>query len=195
MPKEIQKELDVIHQYLGSYENPINYKETLEENNLVDYMKFQKIHPRIDIHNYKEQKFYLYCYLDPFNDTILKYIINNQRYVFGYRPLYVGKATGAGYRHNQHLVEFAKSNMDIDDNLKTFPNMWKKQIFADLEKKMLMNKNPDLPSNWNEYKDNWIIIMDTANSSEELIEKEKEIINKIGTLRKRTGYLVNATHG
>lgn len=169
-----------------------------QENQATTFLKYNKVYPRIDVHDYNKHKFYIYCYLDPFDFNPKKYNIklpNNQNFVFGYRPLYIGKATGNGYRHHQHLVEFAKSNVDIDKDLKTFPNQWKKQHFMKLEKELVNNRDSNLPSSWNEYKQHWIILLDIANSQEELIIKEKAFINGIGTLRKNSGVLTNATFG
>ena len=167
----------------------------IEENELENYLKFHKVYPKIEIHDYNVHKFYLYVYLDPFDKFYHTFSIMGKNISFGYRPLYIGKATGAGYRHNQHIVEFAKSIFDMDKDNKTFPNKLKQEHFKDLDALMKRNHDINLPSNWNDYKKDWIIILDTANSQEELVQKEKNYINSIGTIRKNSGPLVNGTFG
>ena len=83
----------------------------------------------------------------------------------------------------------------MDKDNKTFPNKLKQEHFKDLDVLMKQNHDINLPSNWDDYKKDWIIILDTANSQEELIQKEKMYINTIGTIRKNSGPLVNATFG
>jgi hypothetical protein len=60
---------------------------------------------------------------------------------------------------------------------------------------MKINTNPNLPSNWDEYQKNWIIIISSFNTAQELIQAEKEIIQAVGVQYKETGPLVNAILG
>jgi len=189
--------------------NAVRFIEKLEESTSINLIKLHKVIPRVDLHDYKNNHFYIYCYLNPFKSVINKFLVDfdkdlNDEYnlpstptefIFGYEPIYIGKATGAGYRHNQHLIEFAKCSQDIDDNNRIIINQYKKEAFQKIEDKMKENEDDNLPSNWKEYKDNWIIILTTANNQEELIRKEKALINSIGTIRKGTGSLTNATFG
>jgi len=189
--------------------NIVQKIEQLEESASLSLIGLHKVIPRVDLHDYKNNHFYIYCYLNPFKKGVKKFEVDfdkdlNDKYnlsasptefIFGYEPIYIGKATGAGYRHNQHLIEFAKSPQDIDDNNRIVINHYKKEAFQNIEKNMEENKDDNLPSNWKEYKDNWIIILTTANDQEELMRKEKALINSIGTIRKGTGSLTNATFG
>jgi len=178
--------------------NPYEFCDSLEESELIDLnrnLTFQKVIPRIDLHNYKEQQFYIYCYLDPFDKKTQMYKIGNKKVMFGYRPIYIGKATGKGYRHHQHLIEFAKSKYDVDEKNDITFNKWKIEAFKKLEFNMKNNKNMNLPSDWKDYKDNWIVLLEEAFSQQDLQQLEKEYINGIGTLKKNTGLLTNATFG
>lgn len=159
-----------------------------------NYLKFSKVYPKENYHNYNIHSFYIYCYLDPFNLKFTKYNIFGEDIYFAYEPIYIGKATTFhGYRHNQHIMEFLNGKDSEEKN--TNYNHIKKDKFKELEKKLKENKNPALPSNWEEYKKYWIIILKQYNNQMDLINAEKEFIKNIGVRYKQTGPLVNAILG
>ena len=65
--------------------------------------------------------------------------------------------------------------------------------FKELEANMQKNKNPDLPSNFKEYQNNYVILFDTFEKEKDLIFNEMLLINSIGTVYERdiNGPLVN----
>jgi len=155
---------------------------------LIDFELFYsyKAFPREFRFNYLKHRYFLYVYLDPFkcylDNKELGYI-ENPDYFFGYEPFYIGKGTnGHGYRMNQHISIFQK-------NQET--NIIKRKKFEEIETKMKSNKYPDKPKNWTEYKNNYIIILNTFNSEKELQDAEIILINKIGTIYQQNGPLVN----
>ena len=159
------------------------------------YLAFQKVFPRENYHDNKVHNFYIYCYLNPFKRVNTKYYILGQNYEFGYEPVYVGKASSAhGYRHNQHIAEFLRGQ-DSEEPYNQMEDSLKQKVFREIEEDMKINTNPNLPSNWDEYQKNWIIIISSFNTAQELIQAEKEIIQAVGVQYKETGPLVNAILG
>jgi len=157
---------------------------------------FDKVSPRINYHNYKIHNFYIYVYLDPFQQQYYKYRINGEIIEFAYRPVYIGKATNQGFRHNQHIAEYLKNGQESDRG-KTIHNQIKKEYFKKIETNMIKlgNSNPNYPRNWKEYQANWIIIMKSFQTQQQLQRAEADLIKGIGTIRKGTGPLVNALLG
>jgi len=161
---------------------------------ITKYLDMYKVLPRIPYHDYTKHNFYIYCYIDPFTKKYQKYNIAGEEFNFAYRPIYIGKASNKGFRHAQHIPEFIKSGKEQEGNVKIY-NALKRKTFQELENNMKINNNYELPKDWEEYKKNWIIILKVCNSQEELIQTEKDFIKGIGTIKKRTGPLVNAILG
>lgn len=150
-------------------------------------LKSFKIHPRIIHFDYIENRYFVYVYLNPFSDVkeSISYTINNKNYCFGYSPLYIGKGTGAGYRHNQHISSFLK---------KTEKNHYKTEWFNYLEKQMIvakLKKDYSKPWNWDEYKKSYVVVLEVFKTAEDLLDFEVKMIQTIGTLKRKTGPLVN----
>jgi hypothetical protein len=135
-----------------------------------------KVYPREISFNYMKHRYYIYIYLNPFkeyiNDNKLGFI-NDPLIFFGYEPIYVGKGVnGVGYRFNQHISTYLAGKEK---------NLIKREKFKEIEN--LMKKNiPGKPKNWNDYKQNYIIIYRTFKNEKELSIYEMALINKIGTL-------------
>jgi hypothetical protein len=150
-------------------------------------LKSYKVYPRKIDFNYIKDQFFLYVYLDPFQELTkpLKVNVNGHDYCFAYNPIYLGKGTGSGYRQNQHLTNFQN---DRERNIK------KIQIFQEINKNMALaaaKSNNDKPWSWKEYKDQFIIILDTFEDPKMLVKTEMDFINKIGTLWEGKGPLTN----
>lgn len=155
-----------------------SFSEVKRKFNVPDLILFYsyKMYPREITFDYHKHRYYIYFYLNPFKEYIsenkLGYI-EDPLIFFGYEPIYVGKGvTSHGYRFNQHISNFLK-------NKET--NQKKKEKFQEIDN--LMKKNlPDKPRNWNDYKQNYIIIYKTFPNEKELLFYEMKIINAIGTL-------------
>lgn len=156
----------------------------------------EKVTPRenhFDHHNYH---FYIYVYLNPFAPATLKYNVHSVEYKFAYEPIYIGKATNKGYRHNQHIAEYLKAGSEESGNIKIH-NELKKQTFKALEYNMLHHSSQGnhLPRSWEEYQRDWVIILKGYDDQQSLELGEADFIRSIGTVRKGTGILVNAILG
>jgi hypothetical protein len=172
----------------NSYITPITNKQ-------LQFLSFQKVFPRENYHNNQKHNFYIYCYLNPFITVNKKIIIMGETYNFGYEPIYIGKAsTNHGYRHNQHIAEFLHGK-DSEEPSSNIGNDIKRQTFFFIDKQLKENNDPNLPSNWEEYQKQWIIILKSFDTAEQLIHAEKEFIKNIGTIAKQTGPLTNAILG
>jgi len=140
-----------------------------------------KVYPREITFNYQKHRNYIYIYLDPFKEYIeekkLAYIDDPQIF-FGYEPIYIGKGvTGHGYRFNQHIANYLSGKEK---------NRIKKEKFKKIEN--LMKKNiPGKPRNWNDYKQNYVIIYKTFSNEKELLYNEMLLISKIGTISAHSG--------
>jgi len=168
------------------------YKEILKSNDLI---KNYKVYPRIQNFNYLAHRQFLYVYLDPFNcyvdhDKIGVVNLDGRfkKYYFAYEPFYIGKGTGTGYRHNQHIAYFLK-NTSVE-NKETV------QKFKEIQKKFndVMNSKIYGPGNWNEYQANFVLILDVLERDEDpvnLLRKEMSFVNAIGTIKEGTGPLTN----
>jgi len=135
-----------------------------------------KVYPREISFNYQKHRYYIYIYLNPFKEYISENklgVVDDPLVFFGYEPIYVGKGvTGHGYRFNQHISQYLSGKEK---------NLIKKEKFKEIEN--LMKKNiPGKPKNWNDYKQNYIVIYKTFKNEKELLFYEMLLIKKIGTL-------------
>jgi hypothetical protein len=163
--------------------------------NQMRFLSFQKVYPRENYHDIQQHNFYIYCYLNPFVTVDKKIIIEGEVFHFAYEPVYIGKAsTRHGYRHNQHIAEFLHG-VDSQEPGNIIGNDIKKQTFFFIDKQLKENNDPNLPSSWEEYQKQWIIILKKYDTPEKLIAAEKEFIKSIGTIGKHTGPLTNAMLG
>jgi len=146
-----------------------------------------KIYPRELRFEYQKHRYYIYIYLNPFKEYITDNklgVLDNPNIFFGYEPIYIGKGTtGHGYRFNQHIANYLSGKEK---------NQIKKEKFKEIED--LMKKNlPGKPKNWNDYKQNYVLIYKTFPNEKELLYNEMLLINSIGTLYtpNKKGPLVN----
>jgi len=153
----------------------------------INLLKTYKVYPRKLDFKYMTDKFFIYVYLNPFEDLKKpkEYYFDNYSYCFAYMPIYIGKGTGSGYRQNQHIKAFR-------DNREG--NQLKVQAFQNLQNKMAdaaAKQDHTKPWNWKEYQDSYIIILKTFNDPKQLLKYEMELIQGIGTVFNKTGPLVN----
>jgi len=160
----------------------------------MDYnvLKLYKFYPKIENFTYLRYQFYIYVYLDPFTELKkpkgIKVHTSKKDYEFMYiyEPFYVGKAsTGMGYRHHQHIQKYQIGQEG---------NKLKVEKFKELERNFERARKENLyhlPQNWDEYKQNWIAIVQDFSNSKDLLEFEVSLIKKIGTKYKHQGPLVN----
>ena len=153
----------------------------------INLLKTYKVFPRVHNFNYMKDLFFIYVYLDPFKslDKPLSVRIAGQEFCFAYQPFYLGKGTGAGYRHHQHLSAFKKN---------TERNTFKVAAFQELTDNMAhaaATQIHDMPWNIKEYQDRYIIILKTFEDPKKLLKFEMEAINLIGTQWDKTGPLAN----
>jgi len=158
--------------------------------------QFEKMRPRINHFDYKKYKYYIYIYLNPFKPVQLKYKLPGEYVEFAYEPIYVGKATNAGFRHNQHIAEYLKTGLE-KEGVRTIHNEVKKLAFKKLENDMRIHgsSNVNFPRTWEEYQKQWIMIHKVFDNGFDLARYEARLIKTIGTVRKQTGPLVNALLG
>jgi len=158
--------------------------------------QLEKVRPRINHFDYKKYPFYTYVYLNPFKEVDLKYRLPGQFLEFAYEPFYVGKATGAGFRHNQHIAEYLKTGKETI-NHRTINDPHKRDAFRQLEKDMNQygSTNVKFPRDWKEYQRDWIIVIKASSDQSSLVRFEKSVISTIGTLKTGRGPLVNILLG
>jgi len=158
--------------------------------------QLEKVRPRINHFDYKQYPFYTYVYLNPFKDVQSKYRLPGQFLEFAYEPFYVGKATGSGFRHNQHIAEYLRTGVE-SKNHKTVHDPHKRDAFRQLEKNMKQYGQSDVryPRNWEEYQKDWIIVIKASSNPDALARFEKSVISAIGTLKNGRGPLVNILLG
>jgi len=156
----------------------------------------EKVKPRINYFDYNKYHYYIYVYLDPFEQKYSSYKVQGQLIEFAFRPVYIGKATNQGFRHNQHIAEYLKNGQESNGH-QVIHNQLKKEYFQLIERnmKLLGHTNVMLPRNWEEYQRDWVIILKALPDSNSLAVYEKRLISTIGTIRKGTGPLVNALLG
>jgi len=153
----------------------------------LNLLRSYKVYPRLLDFNYMKDRFYLYIYLDPFKElsSPLTIKIQGEEFCFAYTPIYLGKGTGAGYRHNQHVTSY----------LNTFENnQYKKKTFDGIHQQMSVaaaKNEHNKPHDWKEYQKSYIIILKTFETAVDLLRFETEFINKLGTQFDKTGPLSN----
>lgn len=156
----------------------------------------EKVRPRVNHFDYTKYQFYVYVYLDPFDEIQSQYRMPGHIVEFAYRPIYIGKATGAGFRHNQHIAEYLKNGKETEKN-QTIHNEVKKKAFKKLENDMKRygHTNVKYPRDWKEYQRDWVIVIKALNNQNDLMRYESTLIRTIGTIRRGSGPLVNALLG
>ena len=158
--------------------------------------QLMKVQPRINHFDYTKYPFYTYVYLNPFKEVQLKYRLPGEYLEFAYEPFYIGKATGAGFRHNQHIAEYLKNGTETV-NHRTVHDPYKKEAFKKLEADMKQYgpTNIKYPRNWEEYQKDWIIVIKALNNASALARYESNVIKIIGTQKRGSGPLVNILLG
>ncbi len=150
-------------------------------------LKSFKVYPRRVDFNYKLDKFFIYMYLDPFQELkkAKTFKAGGTEYCFAYQPIYLGKGTGAGYRQNQHLQAFLKGRENNTYKVKAMEKI------RDGIAKAVAEGDTSKPYNWKEYQEGWIIVLETFNSPKELLKFEMELIKSIGVQKDKSGPLAN----
>jgi len=156
--------------------------------------ELEKVRPRINHFDYNKYHFYVYVYLNPFKPLQSKYKLPGHYIEFAFEPIYIGKATNAGFRHNQHIAEYLKNGKEVINNVKIY-NELKRKKFKELEENMKHSNSVHLPRNWKEYQRDWVIIIKAFDNQFDSSRYERVAIKTIGTQRKGTGVLVNAILG
>ena len=153
----------------------------------INLLKTYKVYPRVHQFNYMKDLFFIYIYLDPFKPYKQPFKVNvqNEDFCFAYEPFYLGKGTGAGYRHNQHLVAFQQGHENNSFKIRAFKTL------TDNLAEAAAKQEPDTPWNLKEYKDRYIVILKTFETPEALLKFEMEFINKLGTQMDHKGPLTN----
>ncbi len=155
----------------------------------INLLRSYKVYPSETSFRYQAHKFFIYVYLNPFVEypTAMKAKAGMplKEYCFGYEPIYLGKGTGAGYRHNQHLKAF-QSNREN--------NQWKVKAFQTIQDKMAeaaATQDHTKPWNWKEYQQEYVKILQTFQDPHDLIKFEMQMIKTFGTQWDNTGPLAN----
>ena len=147
----------------------------------IALLRSYKVYPREIKFDYFKVQYFLYVYLDPFKS--LQKPLEAAGFCFGFEPFYVGKGAGTGYRQNHHVQSFA--------NRKKNPrevqgwNSYKLKKFEEIEKKMeqaAARHDTDLPWDWNDYKDQWIIIAFSSDDPNATIDREMSLIKGLGVV-------------
>ncbi len=155
----------------------------------INLLRSYKVYPSKVDFKYQKYQFFIYMYLNPFKEYItpVSYKAGDPKieYCFAYEPIYLGKGTGAGYRHNQHLKAYLRDHEG---------NQFKIQTFKKIQDQMAeaaAKQDTSKPWNWEEYKQSWVKIIQTFDDPRALLKFEMELINQIGTQFDRTGPLAN----
>ncbi len=155
----------------------------------INLLRSYKVYPSEINFRYQAHKFFIYVYLNPFIEypTAMKAKAGSppKEYCFAYEPIYLGKGTASGYRHNQHLKAF---------QTKREKNIWKIKSFQNIQDKMaeaVATEDHTKPWNWKEYQQEYIIILETFQDPKELLRFEMQMINSFGTQWDNTGPLSN----
>lgn len=174
-------------------------------NNLdLDYLKFIKMLPRLNQHYSGVTSNYIYVYLDPYKPakTIDDYhyiipagIIGSKDLYFGYEPVYIGKGVSStGHRLNQHVADFLNLDDDLvgDAKVRNITKMEKLKEIASNFGKPCKDSVEILPSNWSEYKKEWVCILFSFPDRISLEVAERILIQTIGSINgARRGPLTN----
>jgi len=153
----------------------------------INLLKTYKVYPRKLSFNYMTDRFFVYVYIDPFQPLKkpMAVKVQNKKYCFAFNPIYVGKGTGGGYRQNQHIADFLNNKNH---------NPKKRELFQKIQEGMADAVAKDahqMPWNWKEYQNNYIIILETFNTAVDLLNFEVALINQLGTVFDKTGPLGN----
>ena len=153
----------------------------------INLLKSYKVYPRKINFNYHKDKFFIYVYLDPFKEynKPLAIKVNGPEYCFAYEPFYIGKGTGAGYRHNQHISSFKKNTENNPFKVAALKRIEEEMSLA--AAKHIENK----PWNWTEYQKQFVIILETFQDPKDLLKFEMSLINQLGTVKDKKGPLAN----
>ncbi len=155
----------------------------------INLLRSYKVYPsKIDF-KYQSHKFFVYVYLDPFQEfpkaLSVKAGLPKKEYCFAFQCIYVGKGTGAGYRHRQHLKAFQSGRENNQYKVKAF------QKIQDGMAEAAAIQDHTKPWNWKEYQQEYIKILETFESPEELLRFEMDLIKGLGTQWDNTGPLSN----
>ncbi len=155
----------------------------------INLLRSYKVYPSETNFKYQAHKFFIYVYLDPFVEypEAMKAKAGSppKEYCFAYAPIYLGKGTGAGYRHNQHLKAFQN---------KRERNVYKVQAFQKIQDQMAeaaATQDHSKPWTWKEYQQQYVVILETFQDPKELLKFEMQMINTFGTQWDNTGTLAN----
>ncbi len=155
----------------------------------IDLLRSYGVYPSKLDFNYHRYKFFIYVYLDPFQEFpkpfSVKAGVPPKEYCFAYAPVYLGKGTGAGYRHNQHLKAFQSGREN---------NKYKVEAFKKIQDQMAeaaATQDSSKPWDWKEYKLKYVKILETFDDPKTLLKFEMEMISGLGTKWDNTGYLAN----
>ena len=179
-----------------------NYSKTISPNisikvptNLsIDYLKFNKVLPRVDKHYSGATSCYLYIYLNPYKpaETIDDFhykipagIFKSNDLYFGYEPFYIGKGVSStGHRMNQHIADFLQLDEDTVGQMKVknVIKMNKMKEVSELFNSVQEDPYSILPKNWSEYKKEWVIIAFNFPDRLSLEVAEKILIQTIGSV-------------
>ncbi len=155
----------------------------------INLLRSYKVYPSKVDFQYQSYKFFVYVYLDPFVEypTPVKVKAGTPpvEYCFAYAPIYLGKGTGAGYRHHQHLKAFLNGRENNPEKVKTF-----RKVQDGMAEAVAIGDHTK-PWNWKEYKDSYIKVLETFNDPVELLKFEIQMINSLGTTWDKTGTLSN----
>lgn len=173
--------------------NP-NIKISLPHNLDIDYLKFNKMLPRLDKHYSGATENYLYFYLNPFKPAsyvdeyhykIPPEYFGASSIYFGYEPIYVGKGiSSTGHRMNQHIADFISGN-EVDNLGFKQKNLQKSNKLREISSQF--GKPSDdpywiMPVDWSKYKNDWVILAFNFDSREKLELAEKILIGSIGSI-------------
>jgi len=153
----------------------------------IRLLRTYKVYPRQIDFNYLKDKFFIYIYLDPFQEfkRPKQYKILDKEYCFAFQPIYIGKGTGAGYRQNQHIKTFLSGRENNKLKVESF------NLISDKMADAAAKGDHTKPWNWKEYQEGYVIILETFQDPKQLLKYEVELIQGIGTLFDKTGPLVN----
>lgn len=159
----------------------------------IGYLKFIKMLPRLNQHYSGVTSNYLYVYLDPYKpaETIDDYhyiipggLIGSKHLYFGYEPIYIGKGVSStGHRLNQHVADFLNLDEDLvgDSKVRNIQKMEKLKEIASKFGKPCEDSTMILPTNWSEYKKEWVCVLFSFPDRMSLEVAEKIFIQTIGS--------------